>query len=67
MRAPVLPSHAPVDDGLFVRCLHGKLTKAGFDVWFGRANMPDRALTFYQEVADTSAAPTGSWSWRDAR
>lgn len=44
------------DDGLqpdsFVRRLYDQLTARGFNVWWDRAKMPSRALTFLQEVRD---------------
>jgi WD40 repeat protein len=40
----------------FVARLHRDLTAAGLDVWFDRASMPSRTLTFHQEIRDAVAA-----------
>src|SRR4051794_3212427 len=40
----------------FVARLHRDLEAAGFDVWFDRASMPSRRLTFHQEIRDAIAA-----------
>src|SRR5690606_10388495 len=34
------------------RRLYNRLKNAGFDVWWDRENMPNRALTFLQEIRD---------------
>jgi hypothetical protein len=48
-------SYARKDDEAFVQRLHADLTRAGFDVWFDRASMPSRQLTFHQEIRDAIA------------
>lgn len=48
-------SYARGDDEAFVRRLYTDLVTAGFDVWFDRASMPSRQLTFYQEIRDAIA------------
>jgi hypothetical protein len=54
----VFLSYARGDDEPFVRRLYDALKQANgqdgvrFDVWFDRASMPSRALTFYQEIRD---------------
>ncbi len=45
-------SYARGDDEPFVRRLYEDLTKAKFDVWFDRVNMPSRGLTFHQEIRE---------------
>jgi hypothetical protein len=45
-------SYARSDDEPFVRLLHADLIQNGFKVWFDRECMPNRALTFLQEVRD---------------
>lgn len=45
-------SYARGDDEPFVRQLYDDLTKAKFEVWFDRVNMPSRGLTFHQEIRD---------------
>jgi WD40 repeat protein len=45
-------SYARSDDEPFVRQLYGDLTRDGFKVWFDRECMPNRALTFLQEIRD---------------
>jgi len=49
-------SYARGDDEPFVRRLHGDLAARGLDVWFDRVSMPNRALTFLQEIRDAIAA-----------
>lgn len=49
-------SYARSDDEPFVRRLYEGLTARGFDVWFDRASMPSRNLTFHQEIRDAIAA-----------
>ena len=49
-------SYARSDDEAFVQRLSADLTSAGFDVWFDRASMPSRQLTFHQEIRDAIAA-----------
>jgi len=46
----VFISYARQDDEPFVRRLHGDLVLAGIDVWFDRASMPNRGLTFSDEI-----------------
>src|SRR5690606_13221233 len=36
----------------FTRRLYNRLINAGFEVWWDRENMPNRALTFLQEIRD---------------
>ena len=45
-------SYARGDDEAFVRRLHDDLEAAGFDAWFDRVDMPQRPLTFHQEIED---------------
>ena len=56
MNATVNPtvflSYARGDDEDFVRRLHDDLEAAGFDAWFDRLDMPQRPLTFHQEIED---------------
>jgi hypothetical protein len=51
----IFVSYARGDDEPFVRRLSDDLTAAGFDLWFDRASMPSRQLTFYQEIRDAIA------------
>ncbi|MCS6871313.1 MAG: TIR domain-containing protein [Anaerolineae bacterium] len=44
-------SYARADDEMFVRLLYNDLTSRGFNVWYDRANMPNRGLGFTQEIA----------------
>lgn len=48
----VFLSYARGDDERFVRRLHDDLEAAGFDAWFDRVDMPQRPLTFHQEIED---------------
>lgn len=45
-------SYARADDEPFVKKLYESLTTAGFQVWWDRVSMPNRALTFLQEIRD---------------
>lgn len=45
-------SYARGDDEPFVWRLYEDLSRDGFTVWFDRVDMPNRALTFYQEIRD---------------
>jgi len=45
-------SYARGDDEPFVWRLYHDLTRDGFTVWFDRVDMPNRALTFLQEIRD---------------
>ncbi len=54
--SPIFLSYARGDDEAFVGRVHIDLTKAGFDVWFDRASMPSRQLTFDQQIRDAIAA-----------
>ena len=44
-------SYARADDELFVRRLYDDLTAQGFRVWFDREHMPNRGLSFTDEIA----------------
>ncbi len=48
----VFLSYARGDDEPFVRRLHADLAAAGFTVWFDRASLLSRGLTFHQEIRD---------------
>jgi len=48
----VFLSYARADDTPFVRRLYDHLTEQGFDVWFDEQKMPNRGLTFLQEIRD---------------
>ena len=45
-------SYGRADDESFVRRLYEKLTAEGFDVWYDRERMPNRGLSFTQEIRD---------------
>ena len=45
-------SYGRADDEEFVRQLYARLTAAGFDVWYDRERMPNRGLSFTQEIRD---------------
>lgn len=45
-------SYARKDDEPFVVALSDALCEAGFAVWFDRVSMPNRGLSFYQEIRD---------------
>src|SRR5262245_40080382 len=49
-------SYARGDDEPFVERLFGALRNRGFDVWWDRACMPSRRLTFHQEIRDAVTA-----------
>jgi len=49
-------SYARGDDEPFARRLYEDLTRRGFDVWWDRVSMPNRALTFLHEIRDAIAA-----------
>jgi hypothetical protein len=49
-------SYARGDDEPFVARLYDDLKARGFDVWWDRASIPSRALTFHQEIRDAIAA-----------
>jgi NB-ARC domain/TIR domain len=51
-------SYARGDDERFVRRLYEDLTGRGHEVWWDRACMPNRALTFLQEIRDAIARHT---------
>lgn len=46
-------SYARADDPAFVERLHKDLVKRGFRIWWDRVDMPNRALTFLQEIRDS--------------
>lgn len=48
----VFISYARDDDEPFVKRLYEDLTHEGVDVWWDRESMPNRALTFLQEIRD---------------
>lgn len=50
--ATVFLSYARGDDEAFVRRLHDDLESHGIDAWFDRTDMPQRPLTFHQEIED---------------
>jgi hypothetical protein len=56
MSTTIFLSYARGDDEPFVRRLHDDLTARGFDVWFDSECMPNRAVTFLQEIRDAIAA-----------
>jgi WD40 repeat protein len=61
MMSSVMPvrlflSYARDDDEPFVARLCTALATAGFEVWFDRASMPSRQLTFHQEIRDAVTA-----------
>jgi hypothetical protein len=45
-------SYARDDDELFVSQLYHDLVAHGFEVWWDRISMPNRKLTFNQEIRD---------------
>lgn len=45
-------SYARQDDEPFVRRLFEDLTADGFDIWWDRVSMPNRGLTFLQEIRE---------------
>ena len=45
-------SYGRADDEDFVRALYARLGAAGFDVWYDRERMPNRGLSFTQEIRD---------------
>lgn len=45
-------SYARADDPEFVARLHADLVQRGFRIWWDRVDMPNRALTFLQEIRD---------------
>jgi WD40 repeat protein len=49
-------SYARDDDEPFVERLYHALLACGFDVWWDRADMPSRTLTFHQEIREAIAA-----------
>ena len=51
----VFISYGRADDEPFVTELHRLLRKRQFRVWWDRADMPSRALTFLQEIRDAIA------------
>ena len=51
-RPKLFLSYARDDDASFVGGLYGDLRSRGFSVWWDRASMPSRALTFLQEIRD---------------
>lgn len=55
----VFLSYARSDDEPFVRRLYEDLTARGFDVWFDREDMPNRALAFFREIQEAIAARDG--------
>src|SRR3954447_17206296 len=52
----VFLSYARADDERFVAELRQRLMSEGIRVWWDRADMPSRALTFLQEIRDAIAA-----------
>jgi WD40 repeat protein len=48
----VFLSYARGDDEPFVHRLYADLTAAGFTVWFDRASLVSRGLSFHQEIKD---------------
>jgi len=52
MSKSIFLSYARGDDEPFVARLHADLTARGFDVWWDRASMPARGLTFLHEIRD---------------
>ena len=51
-RTRLFLSYARADDEPFVKRLHDDLTDKGFTVWWDRVSMPNRGLTFMQEIRD---------------
>ena len=51
----VFLSYGRADDEQFVAALHRQLAERGIRVWWDRAEMPSRALTFLQEIRDAIA------------
>jgi hypothetical protein len=49
-------SYARGDDEPFVKRLYEDLTAQGFSVWWDQVCMPNRALTFLQEIRDNVEA-----------
>jgi WD40 repeat protein len=49
-------SYARGDDEPFVARLYHDLSARGFDVWWDRENMPNRALTFLHEIREAITA-----------
>src|SRR5690348_1418632 len=49
-------SYARGDDEPFVERLYQALRGRGLDVWWDRASMPSRLLTFHQEIRDAISA-----------
>jgi tetratricopeptide (TPR) repeat protein len=49
-------SYARDDDEPFAKRLFNDLRLRGFDVWWDRASMPNRGLTFLQEIRDAIGA-----------
>lgn len=45
-------SYARDDDEPFAKRLYEDLTSRGFDVWWDRVSMPNRALTFLHEIRE---------------
>jgi hypothetical protein len=52
MPSSIFLSYARADDEPFVKKLYESLTVQGFRVWWDRVSMPNRALTFLQEIRD---------------
>lgn len=48
----VLLSYARGDDDEFVEHTYAVLSSRGFDLWWDRESMPNRALTFTEEIRD---------------
>jgi WD40 repeat protein len=55
-RPGVFLSYGRADDERFVAALHRRLVGRGLGVWWDRASMPSRSLTFLQEIRDAIAA-----------
>lgn len=51
LKPSIFISYARADDELFVKRLYHDL-KGEFDVWWDRVSMPNRGLTFLQEIRD---------------
>jgi WD40 repeat protein len=52
VRRKLFLSYARSDDEPFVARLYSRLQAEGFDVWYDRESMPNRGLSFTQEVRD---------------
>jgi WD40 repeat protein len=52
MSRKIFLSYGRADDEPFVRQLYERLSVEGFDVWYDRERMPNRGLSFTQEIRD---------------